>query len=214
MLRKRVRRDCAYSEASSCRRAAGMAALNEGARVLFTESVRGALETWPALQVAVENGFGGAQSQEKADWMVTAVAQYFCDNVELEAEEVEELLADLLYNEFDTVVEDGSLSEVALQIWTFFGLCQRGQEAEVRGRISRLAQRKGSTKVNVVRGQSPGIEAGNEDSEEEEDEGIEAMDCDPHPPSNEASHQQQAGPSTAEEEPPQDGWTVVRRKRK
>ncbi|GCC42299.1 hypothetical protein chiPu_0026014, partial [Chiloscyllium punctatum] len=62
--------------------------------------------------VVVENGFGGAYSQEKAAWMVTAVAQYFHDNVNLDPEEVEDLLADLVYNEFDTVVEDGSLSEV------------------------------------------------------------------------------------------------------
>ncbi|XP_072422592.1 uncharacterized protein [Chiloscyllium punctatum] len=79
---------------------------------LFTEGIRSALGAWPALQVVVENGFGGAYSQEKAAWMVTAVAQYFHDNVNLDPEEVEDLLADLVYNEFDTVVEDGSLSEV------------------------------------------------------------------------------------------------------
>jgi len=60
--------------------------------------------------------------------------------------------------------------QVALQIWTFFGLCQSGQEAEVRGRIGELAQRKGSTKVNAVQGEGPGVEVGDEDSEEEEDE--------------------------------------------
>ncbi|XP_041061496.1 pre-rRNA-processing protein TSR2 homolog [Carcharodon carcharias] len=107
-----------------------MAALKEGARLLFQDGVRSALEAWPALQVAVENGFGGAYSQQKADWMVSAVAQYFSDNVDLESEEVEELMADMIYNEFDTVVEEGSLSKVALQIWTFFGLCQWGQEAK------------------------------------------------------------------------------------
>lgn len=32
------------------------------------------------MQVAVENGFGGAYSQEKAEWMVEAVEQYFQSN--------------------------------------------------------------------------------------------------------------------------------------
>ncbi|XP_038638161.1 pre-rRNA-processing protein TSR2 homolog [Scyliorhinus canicula] len=189
-----------------------MAALKEEARLLFTEGVRSALEAWAALQVAVENGFGGAHSQQKADWMVNAVAQYFYDNVDLESEEIEELLADMVYNEFDTVIEDGSLPEVALQIRTFFGLCQRGQEAEVRGRIGELAQRKGNVKVNAVEGESPGVA---DDSSEEDDDETEAMDCGPHGSNSEPSPLQQPGPSTtAEEPPPQDGWTVVRRKRK
>ncbi|XP_041037341.1 pre-rRNA-processing protein TSR2 homolog [Carcharodon carcharias] len=201
-----------------------MAALKEGARLLFQDGVRSALEAWPALQVAVENGFGGAYSQQKADWMVSAVAQYFSDNVDLESEEVEELMADMIYNEFDTVVEDGSLSEVALQIWTFFGLCQRGQEAEVRGRIRELVQRKGSVKVNAVQGESPGDEDSEDEEEEEEekDDETEAMDCDAHVLDGAPSPRQQPDPSStasqevtaAEKEDLQDGWKVVRRRKK
>ncbi|XP_078391025.1 pre-rRNA-processing protein TSR2 homolog [Cetorhinus maximus] len=211
----------AHLARSPSSRPAAMAALKEGARLLFQDGVRSALEAWPALQVAVENGFGGAYSQQKADWMVSAVAQYFSDNVDLDSDEVEELMADMIYNEFDTVVEDGSLSEVALQIWTFFGLCQRGQEAEVRGRIRELAQRKGSVKVNAVRGESPGDEDSEDDEEEEKDDETEAMDCDAHVLDGEPSPRQQPGPSSAasqEEEAAegdlQDGWTVVRRKKK
>lgn len=31
-------------------------------------------------QIAVENGFGGACSQQKAEWMVHALLQYFTEN--------------------------------------------------------------------------------------------------------------------------------------
>ncbi|XP_067880246.1 pre-rRNA-processing protein TSR2 homolog [Heterodontus francisci] len=190
-----------------------MAALKEQARLLFAEAVRSALEAWPALQVAVENGFGGSCSQQKADWMVTAVAQYFHDNADLDSEEVEELIADMMYNEFDTVVEDGSLSEMAQQIWTTFGLCQRGQEAEVRGHIQQLAQKKCSVTVKAVRGKSQGEEAG----EEEDSEGTEAMDCDSHaagaPCGNSSPRPQTASGAGARQEEAQDGWTVVRRKK-
>lgn len=31
-------------------------------------------------QIAVDNGFGGAYSQQKAEWMVDALQQYFIDN--------------------------------------------------------------------------------------------------------------------------------------
>ena len=34
-------------------------------------------------QIAVDNGFGGVYGQQKADWMVDAVQQYFHDNSKL-----------------------------------------------------------------------------------------------------------------------------------
>ncbi|XP_078286246.1 pre-rRNA-processing protein TSR2 homolog isoform X2 [Rhinoraja longicauda] len=169
-------------------------------------------------KIALENGFGGVHSQQKADWMVTAVEQYFLDNADLHRLEVEELLAELLDNEFDTMVEDGSVQEVAQEIWTTFALCQRGQEAEVRGRIQRLVQRKHSIRVEVVPGKS---RAGDEDSEEEEEEeeeedgGAEAMDCERQPSPGPSSHCPAAAREMSEEqETAPDGWTVVRRKRK
>ncbi|KAH0628860.1 hypothetical protein JD844_010458 [Phrynosoma platyrhinos] len=61
------------------------------------------------MQIAVENGFGGMYSQEKAEWMVGAVEQFFQSNADLEPDEIEDFLAELMNNEFDTMVEDGSL---------------------------------------------------------------------------------------------------------
>ncbi|TMS01282.1 SRSF protein kinase 3 [Larimichthys crocea] len=49
-------------------------------RELLTEGVRAVLNTWPVLQIAVDNGFGGVYGQQKADWMVDVVQQYFHDN--------------------------------------------------------------------------------------------------------------------------------------
>ncbi|XP_032873030.1 pre-rRNA-processing protein TSR2 homolog [Amblyraja radiata] len=184
---------------------------------LFAESVAATLGSWPALQIALENGFGGVYGQQKADWMVTAVERYFLDNADLDRVEVEELLAELLDNEFDTVVEDGSVLEVAEEIWTTFALCRRGQEAEVRGRIQRLVQRRRSVRVEAVAGTSGAEGAGDEDSEEEEDEedGAEAMDCESQPSPGPGSHCPAAaqGPSEEKREAT-DEWTVVRRKRK
>ncbi|XP_051865095.1 pre-rRNA-processing protein TSR2 homolog [Pristis pectinata] len=187
----------------------------ERAPGLFAEGVRAALEAWPALQVALENGFGGAYGKQKADWMVTAVEQYFYDNADLESEEVEELLADILDNEFDTVVEDGSLSEVAHQIWTTFTLCQSGQASEVRARIQQLVDKKRNVRVEVMPGKGSSEEAGDEeeDTDEEEEDGAEAMDCDSQLAPGPSSLRQAAAERESDEEAP-DGWTVVRRRRK
>nr|XP_026263213.1 pre-rRNA-processing protein TSR2 homolog [Urocitellus parryii] len=88
-----------------------MAGAGEDARALFRAGVRAALEAWPALQIAVENGFGGVHSQEKAEWLGGAVEDYFIRNADLELDEVEDFLGELMTNEFDTVVEDGSLPQ-------------------------------------------------------------------------------------------------------
>ncbi|XP_010831228.1 PREDICTED: pre-rRNA-processing protein TSR2 homolog [Bison bison bison] len=59
-----------------------MADAAEDSRALFGVAVRAALEAWPALQIAVENGFGGVYSQEKAEWLGGAVEEYFFRNGE------------------------------------------------------------------------------------------------------------------------------------
>ena len=47
---------------------------------LFGQGVATVLRTWEALDIAVQNGFGGTSSVEKARWMEAATAQYFRDN--------------------------------------------------------------------------------------------------------------------------------------
>ena len=81
------------------------AGAGEDSRALFGAAVRAALEAWPALQIAVEKGFGGVHSQEKAEWLGGAVQEYLFRNADLELDEVEDSLGELMMNKFDTVVE-------------------------------------------------------------------------------------------------------------
>ncbi|XP_074092782.1 pre-rRNA-processing protein TSR2 homolog isoform X1 [Macrotis lagotis] len=109
-----------------------MAASAEPAGALLGPGVRAVLEAWPALRVAVENGFGGVHSQEKVRWLGAAVEDYFVQNADLEQDEVEDLLADIMSSEFDTLVEDGSLAQVSQQLRTVFRYSQSGQEPLLR----------------------------------------------------------------------------------
>ncbi|XP_021404278.2 pre-rRNA-processing protein TSR2 homolog [Lonchura striata] len=88
-----------------------MAAPGVEARALFAEGVRAVLGGWAALQLAVAQGFGGPQGPEKAAWLSSALLDFFTQNADLEQEEVEDFLAEVMDNEFDTVVEDGSLQQ-------------------------------------------------------------------------------------------------------
>uniref|UniRef100_A0A8C3NKM5 Pre-rRNA-processing protein TSR2 homolog n=1 Tax=Geospiza parvula TaxID=87175 RepID=A0A8C3NKM5_GEOPR len=92
-----------------------MAAPGVEARALFAEGVRAVLGGWAALQLAVAQGFGGPQGPEKAAWLSSALLDFFAQNADLEQEEVEDFLAEVMDNEFDTVVEDGSLQQVGSQ---------------------------------------------------------------------------------------------------
>ncbi|XP_028567927.2 pre-rRNA-processing protein TSR2 homolog isoform X2 [Podarcis muralis] len=183
-----------------------MATPRAEARGLFRKGVEAVLGSWPALQVAVENGFGGAYSQEKAEWMVEAVEQYFQSNADLELDEIEDFLAELMNNEFDTMIEDGSLAQVSQQLRLFFGQCQQGEGAAVHEAIVRLAQKKQEAKVAAAKSKPA------EESSSEEEEGTEeeAMDCSAAPSMNGA----QPSPPPSSGADPEDGWTLVRKKKK
>nr|XP_033777649.1 pre-rRNA-processing protein TSR2 homolog [Geotrypetes seraphini] len=172
-------------------------------RVLLAESVRAALGAWPVLQIAVENGFGGPHSQEKAEWMAGVVEQYFQTNADLQQYEVEDFLAEILNNEFDTMVEDGSLPQVAQQLCSLFQQCKRGEEAAVREKISQLSQNRSKGKITVVQSQ-----ASEEESEEEVP--METLECSTVPSvALPAPSPLNVEPSTEED----DGWTLVQRRK-
>ena len=49
--------------------------------ILF-DSVHFLLNNWPVLQLAVQHGFGGKDSQEKAEWLVSVIDQVLRENGE------------------------------------------------------------------------------------------------------------------------------------
>ncbi|XP_062855289.1 pre-rRNA-processing protein TSR2 homolog [Trichomycterus rosablanca] len=186
-----------------------MATLTSSPREVFTEAVRVVLEAWPVLQIAVDNGFGGVYSQQKADWMVDAVQQYFHDNRDLEQDEVEDFLSELMNNEFDTVVDDGSLPQVAQKMCVMFQQCQQGQLAKVKEHISQLTQKKAAGRAKVTP-----VKAPTEDEEDSEDD--ESMECDDAGEGSSVSSatvKQQQPSTSAPTQEEEDGWTVVRKKK-
>ncbi|XP_051950770.1 pre-rRNA-processing protein TSR2 homolog [Xyrauchen texanus] len=177
-----------------------MAPLTSSTRELFVEAVGAVLETWPVLQIAVDNGFGGVHSQQKADWMVAMLQQYFNDNVDLQQNEVEDFISDLMNNEFDTMVEDGSLPQVAQKVCVMYQQCQQRKLTEVRDQICELAQKKST-------GRAKGTPVDDDKSEDEE-----AMECDGDGPSIiSAAVMEKSPPQATSNEEEDDGWTVVRR---
>ncbi|XP_037982504.1 pre-rRNA-processing protein TSR2 homolog isoform X2 [Motacilla alba alba] len=92
-------------------------------------------------QLAVAQGFGGPQGPEKAAWLSSALLDFFTQNADLEQEEVEDFLAEVMDNEFDTVVEDGSLQQVSQELVTLFARARGGDVGGVGAALGALARR-------------------------------------------------------------------------
>ncbi|KAF7650448.1 hypothetical protein LDENG_00125880 [Lucifuga dentata] len=173
-------------------------AASAASRELFTAGVRAVLQRWPVLQIAVDNGFGGAYAQQKADWMVDVVQQYFHDNADLQPCEVEDFIAELMDQEFDTVVDDGSLPQVSGCLCHMFAQWQQGALQQLKQTVDKLTEKKAErAKVMAPPAQS------DEESEEE----TEAMECEA---AGSSAHKTEAPPPPSQDE---DGWTVVRKKK-
>ncbi|XP_075395586.1 pre-rRNA-processing protein TSR2 homolog isoform X2 [Tenrec ecaudatus] len=176
-----------------------MAGAAADSRALFRAGVRAALEAWPALQIAVENGFGGVYSQEKAEWLGDAMEEYFVRNADLELDEVEDFLGELMTNEFDTVVEDGSLP-------------QRDDGAALRHMTSYITQRKNRITATAL---PPAREMDEDDANSTEEMEVTATN-DGAATDGVCSQTESSDPDSKtvqEEDVVEDGWTIVRRKK-
>ncbi|KAA6413294.1 MAG: hypothetical protein FRX48_03038 [Lasallia pustulata] len=82
----------------------------------FDLSIALTLSTWSALTLAVENSWGGPQSSEKRDWFAGAISELLETTPDADVDYVEEFLLQVLNDEFEIVLEDGSAQEIAAQI--------------------------------------------------------------------------------------------------
>uniref|UniRef100_A0A8C6TQT6 Pre-rRNA-processing protein TSR2 homolog n=1 Tax=Neogobius melanostomus TaxID=47308 RepID=A0A8C6TQT6_9GOBI len=140
-------------------------AASSASRELFTAGVRAVLHNWPVLQIAVDNGFGGVYGQQKADWMVDVLQQYFHDNADLQKFEVEDYISTLMDQEFDTVVDDGSLPQVSQDLLQMFSQWQQGALQQLQASITKHSQNKQRVKVTPT---APESDSGQESNEGDE----------------------------------------------
>mmetsp|Transcript_2723 Transcript_2723/g.3876 ORF Transcript_2723/g.3876 Transcript_2723/m.3876 type:complete len:200 (-) Transcript_2723:231-830(-) len=78
---------------------------------------------WTVVRLAVENNWGGGDSQRKLELMLEQLLPLFQKPKPPFQEDVEDYLEDFLDAQFHTVAEDGSLSEVASIILEMFQKC-------------------------------------------------------------------------------------------
>ncbi|XP_022869674.1 pre-rRNA-processing protein TSR2 homolog isoform X2 [Olea europaea var. sylvestris] len=81
------------------------------------ERISKLLSQWTALQMAVQNEWGGCDSLEKSEQLAYDVLSWLFQSKELlRVEDLENLLHERLLLSFNTEIEDGSIEEVAEQL--------------------------------------------------------------------------------------------------
>ena len=99
---------------------------NEQLQEEFRAGVTATLRSWSAFRTAVESGWGGPQSLEKAEYL----RQSICDILngkhyppKMDVTEMEDNLAIFLEEEFSVTLEDGSERQVAETVFRMYEDC-------------------------------------------------------------------------------------------
>jgi pre-rRNA-processing protein TSR2 len=157
------------------------------ALILFARGVIARLELWPALRIALEQGWGSSgpssSSREKRLWLASEIVDAFAfvdndndngddDSARVrarapDAEYIGLMLAQVLEDEFDATFEDGSVEAVAEDIVKLWGAGE-----DVVGMWERKAEGARGKKVDV-REEVGSDEDGDEDEWEDEESGEE-----------------------------------------
>ncbi|KAL5488414.1 TSR2 [Sanghuangporus weigelae] len=91
--------------------------------VLFARGVIARLSVWQALRLAVDEGWGGPESAQKRTWMASEIVDAFENAKPSEIPDaiyLEEMLLQIMADEFDTVLEDESADAVARDIMSLW----------------------------------------------------------------------------------------------
>lgn len=160
------------------------------------------LNSWPALTLAVQSSWGGPTSGEKRDWLCGAISDLFADRPETDADDLEEVLVQVMNDEFEVAVDDGSAGDIADRICVVREEVLKGEFGTVKALWEEWKE-KGDKKVVFSKVEEEDQET---DGEDEEDEDVDMEDAPPAP---------QPPRERIEPEVDEDGFTkVVGRKRK
>ena len=134
--------------------------------VLFARGVLARLALWPALRAAVDNAWGGPASASKRTWLASVLVDAFETETDPapDAEYVAATLLQVMEDEFDVVLEDGSEDAVARDVVRLWGAVNAGTGAGGEGE---RAVREVEARAEEVRGKTVEVEV--EDAEVEAD---------------------------------------------
>lgn len=166
------------------------------------------LNNWPALTLAVQSNWGGPTSSDKRDWLCGAISDMLNDRPETDAEDLEDVLIQVMNDEFEVMVDDESAGNVAAEIMEFKAQTTRGEFGAIQ-ELWETWQKKGQQKASAA-SIFKKVDALDEDQETDDSEDdLEDEDVE----MGEAPTLVRAPREKVEPEVDEDGFTMVKKKR-
>lgn len=155
------------------------------------------LKSWSGYQLALDNSCGGDETKEKDKWFLEVLCEQMTASRGLKAEELEEWLTNILYHDFDLILEDDSSYQIAFFLLEGFGYIKNSNEAGLQQLLSKLPSddELAKAKRESVRGAEDDDDEDMEIPEDEEEE-------------EEAELQEPRGPQR-QVVVDDDGWTTI-----
>ena len=126
----------------------------------------------------MQNSWGGPESSEKRDWFAGAVSELLNYSPDADEEYLEEFLLQVMNDEFEVNIEDGSGAEVAKRIFDLILLIRQGNFTVVDDLYTQWQERqhKGGALVEFQHAQTDEAEEvdtdWDSDDMDEDDEGV------------------------------------------
>lgn len=115
----------------------------------FELAIALSLALWPALTLAVQNNWGGADSADKRDWLGGEILNLFDSDGETNGYDVECMLLQVMQDEFEVVIDDESAFDTADQIMKLKAQCLLGNFTEVL-KLKERWEKKGANNASVA----------------------------------------------------------------
>jgi pre-rRNA-processing protein TSR2 len=134
------------------------------------------LHAWPALTLAVQNSWGGQDSSDKRDWLAGEVSSLITSLPPQlhDVGDLEEVLLQVMIDEFEVVVDDDSAENVARQIWSGVQKLQKGETEELKQMWEKWEEKRrktgGKEISGIVRGEDKDGDETDWDDEDYDDE--------------------------------------------
>lgn len=131
-----------------------------------------ALHGWSALTMAVQSNWGGPTSSDKRDWLCGAISDMIAERPETDAEDLEDVLIQVMNDEFDVVVDDETAADTADEIMRIREAVANGDTGVVDELLEKWQRTKGK-KVVFKGGEQQSTENeidGDDGDDDDEDE--------------------------------------------
>ncbi|XP_013099124.1 pre-rRNA-processing protein TSR2 homolog [Stomoxys calcitrans] len=166
---------------------------------------------WQNLRLAVEHGMGGRNGHQIAIDIMDYTYQYCIGNDKITEGELQDVIEELMDQEFDTICEDGSVSEICRHLLRYKEMSLQSKYAEIETELSRLPQGNVWLRKDVKINYTPIDDSSEDEGSDESTDGDDGMDVDEPSSSSKRTSKTKQEDEFVEPEP---GWTTVRSKRK